>query len=507
MCTHNKWIKNPYTGELLYVKCGVCPSCQMEKSSRLYSRISNHEASGRFFRLFITLNYSNDAVPYVLFDECSDESCTSLKVYRSCDIRWRKKSGKGRNVKYELVNRPGRVQIGELPINPYDFKKARHTVCDGLVEPQKFTHHYGQPVAVCFTRDFSLFIKRFKKYCKDYYNIILNNENFSYFKVQEYGPTTLRPHFHTIFYLPPSLSEHYQQLRRAIIKAWPFCSLRQLEENIGVAIEGKSYVSKYTVRSSTYPEFLKIRTISQKNNFSRGFGCRHASFAPSEILKDIDRRDFLYPVQTFRDNHPLTILLPIPKYALHQYFPPFKGLHKLNTQQSFALLSCFGRVPQFYGIMGLSPDEVKMYSRRLMRAALRLGLSSYDYAILYLQFKRSYFSFCERQSLIGYDFLLNDKSQYVDNPLDIIQYTRSTGEYITDLLPDEYYLNPCEHLKSLDPNKYTYRVVKERQDLIEFENFRKKAKFNDYVASLKVNYITYKRKRHGKHFKKAIEAG
>ena len=478
MCTHNKWIKNPYTGEFLYVKCGVCSSCQLEKSSRLYSRISNHEASGRFFRLFITLNYSNEALPYVLFDEASDDLCTSLKVYRSADIRWRKKSGRGRNVKYELVNRPGRVVIGKLPINSYDLKKARNTVCTGLVQPQKFVHSYGQPVAVCFTRDFSLFIKRFKKYCKDYYNIILNNENFSYFKVQEYGPTTLRPHFHSIFYFSPSLAESYQQLRRAIIKAWPFCSLSQLEENIGIAIEGKSYVSKYTVRSSTYPEFLKIRSISQKNNFSRHFGCGLSSFSPSEILKDVDRRDFLYPVQTVRDNIPITVFLPVPKYALHQYFPPIKGYHKLNSQQSFTLLSCFGRVPQFYRLMGLSPDEVMMYSRRLIRAASRLGLSSHDYAIAYTQFKRSYFSFCERQSLKSYDFLLNDKSQYVDNPLDVICYTQSTGDFITDLLPDDYYLNTQSHFDSLDPNKYTYRVVKERQDLLKFEDFLKKAKFN-----------------------------
>lgn len=142
-----------------------------------------------------------------------------------------------------------------------------------------------------------------------------------------------------------------------------------------------------------------------------------------------------------------------------------------------------------------------------MRAASRLGLSSYDYAIAYTQFKRSYFSFCERQTLMGYDFLLNDKSQYVDNPLYVINYTQSTGEFITDLLPDDYYLNTQSHFESLDPNKYTYRVVKECQDLLNFEDFRKKAKFNDYVASLKTHYITYKRKRHGKYFEKAFEAG
>ena len=116
MCTHNRWVRSRYTGDSLYVKCGDCPSCQQEKGDRLYARICTHERKGKRFSLFVTLNYNNQSLPYVLLDEVKD-SPSHFNVYRHIKfVTSRNKYGRG----FHTDRIYGRNVIGEITPNQFD---------------------------------------------------------------------------------------------------------------------------------------------------------------------------------------------------------------------------------------------------------------------------------------------------------------------------------------------------------------------------------------------------
>lgn len=85
MCLYKRYIKNPYTGKDVFVKCGHCNACLQEKAARRTSRIRNNVSSGQT-ALFVTLTYANMFVPYVRRSDLKSFEFT-VPVYRDASIR------------------------------------------------------------------------------------------------------------------------------------------------------------------------------------------------------------------------------------------------------------------------------------------------------------------------------------------------------------------------------------------------------------------------------------
>ena len=60
MCTHQRWITNPYTHQRLYVKCGHCKACIQEKAFAAANRIRNEYSPDKMV-LFVGLTYDRDS--------------------------------------------------------------------------------------------------------------------------------------------------------------------------------------------------------------------------------------------------------------------------------------------------------------------------------------------------------------------------------------------------------------------------------------------------------------
>jgi hypothetical protein len=71
ICTHGKNVENPYTGQLIYVPCGVCPACLMKKSSEKTIQLKAQEKVSKYCYM-ITLTYSNKFIPKMIIDSYDD---------------------------------------------------------------------------------------------------------------------------------------------------------------------------------------------------------------------------------------------------------------------------------------------------------------------------------------------------------------------------------------------------------------------------------------------------
>lgn len=484
MCTHKKKIINKYTGKSLYVDCGHCHTCQQKKADSHLSRILNFERDQNYFRIFVTLNYCNEALPYIdLNDSCNTSS--ELHVYRLCRIRYHHPKGHASR----RVVTPGPYHLGVVPVSEYNRKEGVNSDITGCRKPTRFP--LNSAVGVLWTPDFSLFIRKLRQYLKYNYKLDVNGQLY-YYKIGEYGPTTFRPHFHAILYFPFEWSKYYVQIRRAIVASWPFASSRQISENIGIASSGQRYVSQYCVRPSEYPPFLSLRKICQKPSFTRGYGYNEKYFSSSKIKASIERRDFSYSYSYLgKDGILYRNVVPLPQYIVRRYFPRIKGLYLLSNTALLCVLQRPSALSEYSALLGYSDSkEVQTYIRRLETARFRLQVSSYDYSRLYLQTLSSYNSYLLRYS----HSLCDDLSQYYDNPSEIDYYRHTNKSFDVSF-----------QLASFDCNLYPSRIIDDISVEKKYQDFLKRPKIVDKVVDNQIHYINYKLiklKRYGKHSKK-----
>lgn len=469
MCTHGKFAYNKYTGERIFVKCGKCHSCMVEKSNKYFSRIMSHECKP-YFRLFVTLNYNNESIPYIRLSDFDFSGDSPVEIWR--DIRvYHLKNMHCRKTIREIKPRV----IGKYVYHDYDKKMGYNSNFDGVMQPVKFQHPDCLPI--CYGKDFSDFLKRFRINMQRHYNINLSDYDFNYVKVSEYGPTTKRPHFHAILYFSPELRTMYPQIRRALISSWPFCSLSQLDKNISIANACQSYVSKYAIRPSDYCDFHKPRAIAQKVTFGRNFGFNRSAFSPASILQEVQRGNFMYTCQTVdKDGKPACLSLRVPQYVYNRYFPRFKGEHLCLDGEIFSFLQ--SRNNSSLGSALLSDKESSSFFKKVDCVCSLLHLSSYQYAVLYMLFRNRYASFVLRSSYLDYvspyEFYYDYSSCFtacgrlkVNNGVPVVNFDLSKVNY--------------------DPNTFAINKFKEHQDSLMYEDCVKKRKFNNYVESLDVS--------------------
>lgn len=429
----------------------------------------SHECKA-YFRLFVTLNYNNESIPYIRLSDFDISGDSPVEIWR--DIRV-----------YHLKNKHCRKTIrkinphviGTFTYNDYDKKMGYNTNFDGVMQPVNFQHPDCLPI--CYGKDFSDFLKRFRINMQRHYNINLTDYDFNYVKVSEYGPTTKRPHFHAILYFSPELRSMYPQIRRALISSWPFCSLSQLNKNISIANACQSYVSKYAIRPSDYCDFHKSRAIAQKVTYGRNFGFNRLAFSPSSILQEVQRGNFMYTCKSVdKDGKPVSLSLRVPKYVYNRYFPRFKGEHFCLDGEIFSFLQ--SRNNSFFRRALLTDEESSSFFKKVDRARSLLHLSSYQYAVLYMLFRNRYASFALRSSYLDY---LSPYEFYYDYSSCFTPYGRLkvyNGFPVVDF--DLSKVN-------FDPNSFAVNKLKEYQNSNVYDDCVKKRKFNNYVESLDIS--------------------
>lgn len=322
-CEHPRIIKNKYTGEPVYVKCGVCPHCLISRSDAKRN-LCDYEKWNRKYCYFVTLTYNSQYVPKMSLTPITDYEFdypignnwpavrSQLLTRMLLDPRVKKEDNerpinmftckvnfpyidehlksiygscaaaaefrKNYKPRYASPARPyilrtiprisklqkfNDVQREELVwLSPETAEKLKQkSKCEG--NDNAFPQFKGLLKYVNY-RDYQLFAKRFRKYL---FTKIGSYEKISSYVVSEYSPKTFRPHFHILFFFDSD--EVAKNIRQAVFQSW---KLGRVDTQLARDSAG-SYVSGYLNSVVSLPHiFTDISFTKNKSRFSKLFG-------------------------------------------------------------------------------------------------------------------------------------------------------------------------------------------------------------------------------------------
>lgn len=322
-CEHPRIIKNKYTGEPVYVECGVCPHCLISRSDAKRN-LCDYEKWNRKYCYFVTLTYNSQYVPKMALEPITDYEFdypvgknwpavrSQLRTRMLLDSRVKKEDNRQvinmytckvnfpyidehlrdiyascaaatefrNNYKpvYRSLTRPyilrtiprmsklqnfKDVQREELVwISPEQAEMLKKkSKCEG--NDNAFPQFKGLLKYVNY-RDYQLFAKRFRKYL---FTKIGSYEKISSYVVSEYSPRTFRPHFHILFFFDSD--EVSKNIRQAVFQSW---KLGRVDTQLARDSAG-SYVSGYLNSVVSLPGiFTDVSFTKNKSRFSKLFG-------------------------------------------------------------------------------------------------------------------------------------------------------------------------------------------------------------------------------------------
>lgn len=332
MCRRASVVLNRYSGHPYLQKCGVCPACLQERAQRLSKKIAdeNKNLPSYVTPYFVTLTYKNGTCPYVYKSELisykkqerqyykslKNEKVTRLNYYKSHTYLFRikrdfnlvrRRSSSGRYFS-RLIRGCQEIASKEVYYKPTGFD---------VLKPLKYSTN---KIGVIYYDDYKNFVKRLRQYLNRYYDYDTSKNYFKIFNVGEYGPTTLRPHFHSLVYLDKRFIGQ-EQFVRCVLKAWPFADYRRTAKFIEPARDVASYVAEYVNCTSVVPKVLRAHFRMQRS-------C--SVFFGAPLLRDkkalFDRlanKNFDVSIVSEFDGKPYNCLLPL-RYISY-YFPPIPG--------------------------------------------------------------------------------------------------------------------------------------------------------------------------------------
>lgn len=345
-CEHPRIIKNKYTGEPVYVECGVCPHCLISRSDAKRN-LCDYEKWNRKYCYFVTLTYNSQYVPKMALEPITDYEFdypigknwpavrSQLRTRMLLDSRVKKEDNRQvinmftckvnypyidehlrdiyascaaatefrNNYKpvYQSLARPyilrtiprmsklqnfKDVQREELVwISPEQAEMLKKkSKCEG--NDNAFPQFKGLLKYVNY-RDYQLFAKRFRKYL---FTKIGSYEKISSYVVSEYSPRTFRPHFHILFFFDSD--EVAKNIRQAVFQSW---KLGRVDTQLARDSAG-SYVSGYLNSVVSLPGiFTDVSFTKNKSRFSKLFGYesfRKTVEVPEQAVERLSERIF-----------------------------------------------------------------------------------------------------------------------------------------------------------------------------------------------------------------------
>ena len=195
-CFHPTSFINRYTSELMSAPCGKCPACQIAKSSRATNNL-DFVVKNSACAFFITLTYSTEYVPICSYRPFTDDYVgnfyKSSRYVNSYYARTKKNASKEKQIIYgeETLDLPSPSTLSVR--DSMLLRQGAHNFDGSSLLPLDIDNLYSFPYLR--RADLSAFIKRLRQ------SIFLKSdsyENLFYYACGEYGPSTLKPHFHII---------------------------------------------------------------------------------------------------------------------------------------------------------------------------------------------------------------------------------------------------------------------------------------------------------------------
>lgn len=241
-CEHPQRVYNKYIDKYVWVTCGKCNSCRNAKAYRWTDALERERLNSRYC-LFVTLTFDDAHLPLA-----------GLGYYPDFEISHQS------FLKHEVSLVSNNVSDDKFCIPYTDFIKEHHL---DEVDIRLFFGLYRQFGGLPYASSSVLqkFHKRLNKYFHDY--VTQEFKNFRYFAVSEFGSTTLRPHFHAIYFTDSS--EVANEFRKGVSLSWK----QGLIDCQFVEKSACSYVAQYINKFADLPSFYQKGEFKTKYWFSK----------------------------------------------------------------------------------------------------------------------------------------------------------------------------------------------------------------------------------------------
>lgn len=309
-CYHPLRIYNAVRGDFDWHNCGKCPYCLKMRSDELTQRCYK-ESEQHPYAIFFTLTYDNEHIPYL-------ERVGKWWILRN---------------RTEVVDGDSTVIIHDSDVHgvhPIESNDCPIDIdCFGVLWKQDIIN---------FKKRLFINLKRYVQRNKKYYTSLFVNGKlkeeplFRIFVNGEYGPTTLRPHYHGILWfddkcLANDFLDSYKDSAHAsdrdywhglIYESWSMCSPDRCDAQ-HVTKAAPSYVASYVCSTYCLPDVLQAKPFRPKVLASKNpiIGSYKVS---REILTDaLFNGTILYP--QWDDHEKSFTEYPLPYSFLLRYFP------------------------------------------------------------------------------------------------------------------------------------------------------------------------------------------
>lgn len=339
-CQHPRTVVNKYTHESVLVSCGSCPSCILRRSGIQTNLLTTYSAQFRYV-YFVTLTYAPRFLPTLKVSII--ETCTDDIADVPCVPNINNLDPSDPNTYlfgFRSVPRSASVKLKSSTVER-TFKDPEVRFVYGMKPKEllsileKIKHNVPNRIPYVCNRDLDLFLKRLRSYYPD--------EKLRYYAVSEYGPTSLRPHWHLLLF---SNSERFSEtVLENVSKAWSYGRCDASLSRGFAAPYVASYVNSFVALPDFYTQMPKV--VRPKSFHSIGF--TESNLFPRKVrIAEIDEvaDKCLNGVRVERDGYFRTIK-PTWPYLL-RLFPRFSdSIRKFPSsvhQLLFASITAPGRV-------------------------------------------------------------------------------------------------------------------------------------------------------------------
>lgn len=247
-CLHPVKIHNPYSHEDMFVPCGHCDACVIRRSRQLTQICKCHEEDHKYC-YFVTLTYAPIYLPTIKLVNPAEQ------LYSLQNVRLDKPSV----ASCWIDNKPFAL---DLPSYKYALLERKTNLPSG-------------GLGVLCKYDVRMFLKRLRRRLSYNYNI---DERISYYAVGEYGPRTLRPHFHVLLYFDSEQTS--QVIEKVVRESWKFGRI-DISLSRG---DCNKYVAGYVNSSCDLPSIYKTPKFKPFSLHSQLFGLRFYQEQKEEIF-------------------------------------------------------------------------------------------------------------------------------------------------------------------------------------------------------------------------------
>lgn len=438
----------------MFVPCGKCAGCKVQRSIDSTSRLNN-ELSNYNYSIFITLTYDNKYIPFV--------PVGSRFICRIGDV------DQGRITSIQLLQK---IDTPLLLSKYHRINNFPDSVVVGT-----------DPVGVIYYRDFQLYLKRFRKKLYLHYG---KNITFRFAVTLEYGTITKRPHIHAIFGF--NTIDLAKVGKRLLCECWSYGDSDRLSKYTVFCSKGiGSYLSSYVAGYIGSDELSTVKRFRPRfrrsNEITYGIE-KKADKAITSVIKrffgkevfEFDRKDFYY--QCGEKLNAFSARL-VPSNVFSTYFHKLKGYGAISFV-SFCICayrifriseyqSRFGRFPAFEE--ELKSDDLSFF-RSYKRVCILLDIEVFDflnfcnYVKLFYKISAFYSALVLREQMLLYeqlskeDYLTYCYNTFADENMSrarIRNIYRSIG--LHSILSSNFYT-------LAESNKINNLIIKNKQKLI-----------------------------------------